>query len=104
MAEGKEKEEMNMNKQQNLTLQEIIEEQSRTITKLCEAIDPTHSHGPETDKICAYAILCREFTERSVILKRLEALESLAKLEGYDGPAPGQSITEYTEALRHFKA
>jgi hypothetical protein len=89
------------------TLQEIVDEQSRTITKLCEAIDPTHSHGPETDKICAYARQCREFTESSVLLKRIEALENLVQLqqmgETYDGPAPGESTLPYTKWQRELK-
>ncbi len=89
-------------------LEQLVTEQSCTITKLCEAIDPTHTHGPETDKICAYAIKFREFSENSVLLKRIEALENLSQLqqmpEMYDGPAPGESISKYTEAMREAKA
>lgn len=73
----------------NPTLQEIVDEQSRTITKLCEAIDPTFSHGPETDKICAYARQCREFFENNVLLKRIENLERMAEWDRMtDGPMP----------------
>ena len=72
--------------------QEIIVQQSRTITELCLAIDPTCTHGPETEKLCAYARQCREFFENSSlaeVLRRVENLEQLTRLESQmDGPAP----------------
>lgn len=47
------------------TLQEIIDQQSRTITQLCEAIDPACSHGPETEKLVAYE---KEIREKVLLL------------------------------------
>ncbi len=75
-------------------LSEIVNEQSRTITKLCEAIDPTHTHGPETDKICAYARRCREFTEARWLMS-FEDLEKCPKVEG-----PSLELTEEEKAER----
>lgn len=39
-----------MNKDQ----QDMMDSLSRNVTALCTAIDPTHSHGPETEKIVAF--------------------------------------------------
>ena|ERR1051325_1114706 len=34
--------------------QEMMDSLSRNVTALCEAIDPTFTHGPETEKIVAW--------------------------------------------------
>lgn len=87
------------------SLQETVDEQSRTITRLCEAIDPMHAHGPETDKLCDYAKRCREFYENGILIKRIESLEALSnqntQIEGMlsgrimDGPMPICHICGY---------
>ena len=41
---------------------------SRNVTLLAQAIDPTSTHGPETEKIAAYAIQTRQLGEKLAVL------------------------------------
>jgi hypothetical protein len=57
---------------EGLELEAIVNEQSKTITTLCLAIDPESNHGPETAKIAAYAEHSRKTASEAtmgVILK-----------------------------------
>lgn len=38
----------------------LVDQQSKTITQLCEAIDPEFKHGPETEKLASYAVQTRK--------------------------------------------
>ena len=72
---------------------------SRTVTTLCQAIDPTSLHGPETEKIAAHARATRfavrmlfeavkEYAAPGAPLMTLENLKRLEVLDALNEPVP----------------
>ena len=79
--------------------QNMMDSLSRNVTALCEAIDPTHTHGPETEKIVAHAKATRyairmmyETAEQNELPGKLyilpENLRRLGVLDALQEPKP----------------
>jgi hypothetical protein len=85
--------------------QQTMDVLSRTVSALCEGIDPSFTHGPETEKLVLYAKKTRKLAEELAIAaqgnnrtyqlnKARELLEHLNGNRAYE-PRPNGGITKF---------